>query len=203
MGLMYGEWNDANVIKLKQLWADGFTCSQIANELQAGFSRNAIIGKVMRLKLERRGKTPVRTKQRPIDRPHLAPPPATSAGRIRNPTRLQAVVNGHDPGLAPPQRRNPSHNILAKIAIDAAEPGLSPILRGEKPDGTGIKFSELGPATCRWPRGDPAEPDFEFCGGKSLPDLPYCARHSRIAYQPPKVRVAADKWAMHRADTGS
>ncbi len=43
---------------------------------------------------------------------------------------------------------------------------------------------ELTEDTCHWPVGDPGSPDFFFCGGKSLQSLPYCAHHSRIAYQP-------------------
>jgi GcrA cell cycle regulator len=43
---------------------------------------------------------------------------------------------------------------------------------------------ELNEATCRWPIGDPSSTDFFFCGGKALTSLPYCAHHSRIAYQP-------------------
>jgi GcrA cell cycle regulator len=42
----------------------------------------------------------------------------------------------------------------------------------------------LNEATCHWPVGDPSSPDFFFCGGKALAGLPYCAHHSRVAYQP-------------------
>jgi GcrA cell cycle regulator len=47
-----------------------------------------------------------------------------------------------------------------------------------------LSLLELNEATCHWPVGDPSSPEFFFCGGKSLPGLPYCAHHSRIAYQP-------------------
>ena len=43
---------------------------------------------------------------------------------------------------------------------------------------------ELNEDTCRWPIGDPATPEFFFCGGKPLDGLPYCSYHSRVAYQP-------------------
>ena len=48
-----------------------------------------------------------------------------------------------------------------------------------------LSLLELNEATCHWPIGDPSSPDFFFCGGKVLTSLPYCARHSRVAYQPP------------------
>jgi GcrA cell cycle regulator len=50
---------------------------------------------------------------------------------------------------------------------------------------------ELNEATCRWPVGDPSSSEFYFCGGKALQSLPYCAHHSRIAYQPASDRRRA------------
>jgi GcrA cell cycle regulator len=47
-----------------------------------------------------------------------------------------------------------------------------------------LSLLELNEATCHWPIGDPASADFFFCGGKALNSLPYCAYHSRVAYQP-------------------
>jgi len=47
---------------------------------------------------------------------------------------------------------------------------------------------ELTEETCRWPIGDPGQADFFFCGGQSLTGLPYCAHHSRVAYQPANSR---------------
>jgi GcrA cell cycle regulator len=47
---------------------------------------------------------------------------------------------------------------------------------------------ELTEETCRWPIGDPGSPEFFFCGGAAIVGLPYCAHHSRVAYQPANVR---------------
>jgi GcrA cell cycle regulator len=43
---------------------------------------------------------------------------------------------------------------------------------------------ELSEARCRWPINSPGEVDFCFCGNQPLEGLPYCAGHSRLAYQP-------------------
>ena len=43
-------WTDERVELLKKLWSDGLSASQIAAEL-GGITRNAVIGKVHRLKL--------------------------------------------------------------------------------------------------------------------------------------------------------
>lgn len=41
---------------------------------------------------------------------------------------------------------------------------------------------ELGESMCRFPIGDPGEKGFHFCGCKSSPGDPYCAKHMRVAY---------------------
>jgi len=52
------EWNDYRISELKRMWAEGFSCSQIAKAL-GGTTRNAVIGKAHRLGLEHRA-TPSR-----------------------------------------------------------------------------------------------------------------------------------------------
>src|SRR6476646_7678551 len=46
-------WTDERIERLKKIWHDGATASQIADEL-GGVSRNAVIGKAHRLGLEQR-----------------------------------------------------------------------------------------------------------------------------------------------------
>src|SRR5262245_40116267 len=48
-------WTDERVELLRKLWAEGLSASQIAAQL-GGVSRNAVIGKVHRLKLSSRGR---------------------------------------------------------------------------------------------------------------------------------------------------
>lgn len=169
------DWTDARVDTLKGLWASGLSSSQIAAQLGGGLSRSAVIGKIHRLKL---------------------PVPAGKAARApRSPIRVitkpkVSALTG--PATFSEQRRNPSNNLAAKLAIAETEPGLPPLLRGEAPDGTGIKLIELRPDSCRWPKGDPLQENFEFCGCKSLPDLPYCAHHTRRS-----LRVNTPRGVQH------
>ena len=44
-------WTEERIDRLKAMWAEGSTASQIADEL-GGVSRNAVIGKAHRLGLE-------------------------------------------------------------------------------------------------------------------------------------------------------
>jgi GcrA cell cycle regulator len=68
-----GTWTDERVSRLKELWSQGKTASEIGVAL-GGISRNAVIGKVHRLKLSGR---PSPIKHRPIEQ---APPSPTIGG---------------------------------------------------------------------------------------------------------------------------
>src|SRR5665213_2891489 len=69
-------WTDERVELLKKLWMEGFSASQIAAELGDGVTRNAVIGKVHRLKLSGRAK------------------PASAAPRARTAPRSGAPMIG-------------------------------------------------------------------------------------------------------------
>ena len=45
-------------------------------------------------------------------------------------------------------------------------------------------LEELHDEICRWPIGHPDEPNFYFCGRKSMKDFPYCKLHILYAFQP-------------------
>lgn len=67
-------WTDDSVGKLRELWGQGKTASEIAGILGNKFTRNSVIGKVHRLKLSGRP-SPIR--QRPLD-PSPTPPMGTA-----------------------------------------------------------------------------------------------------------------------------
>ncbi|WP_281409432.1 GcrA family cell cycle regulator, partial [Oharaeibacter diazotrophicus] len=69
-------WTDERVERLKTLWAEGLSASQIAAEL-GSVTRNAVIGKVHRLGLSGRAKPQVQAA-----RPAAA---AAAAPRVKSP----------------------------------------------------------------------------------------------------------------------
>ena len=79
-------WTDEIVEQLKQHWTDGKSASQIASLLGNGLTRNAIIGKVHRLGLAGRAKTPGAN----VARPRRLPPPP--AHRMAGPQRLASAA---------------------------------------------------------------------------------------------------------------
>src|SRR4030081_2846895 len=80
-------WTDERVETLKKLWADGLSASQIAAEL-GGITRNAVIGKVHRLGLSGRAKSPSSS----APRPRKARPPANVFRTMRSAMRGNAAL---------------------------------------------------------------------------------------------------------------
>lgn len=165
-------WTADRVEILKTEWLAGRSCSQIARTLGGGITRNAVIGKVHRLKLDLRRQKPA--------------PPRTERPRPDQPPRKVAAFNV-------PR----AHKRVKPPLPDA----LDGITAGSKPmpdiivdhDIVGIPLIELTDKTCKWPIGDPLEPGFRFCGHQSEEGKPYCERHGKRAWAPipQRSRVAA------------
>lgn len=72
-------WTEKRIAQLAKLWKEGRTASEIAKEMGGGLTRNAVIGKAHRLKLERRPSPIVPFK--PAKLKAVAPAPPTGEGR--------------------------------------------------------------------------------------------------------------------------
>ncbi|HBF30511.1 GcrA family cell cycle regulator [Rhizobium sp.] len=174
-------WTDERVEKLKKLWAEGLSASQIATQLGGGVSRNAVIGKVHRLCLPGRAKAggttaaPARTPKRP------AAPAATRAPNYpaRTPTRPAARTEG-------------ATALKQDMDILPVENTVSlPVISGVSPVSKRLTLTDLTERTCKWPVGDPMTDDFHFCGCDSMDNSPYCKFHAKMAYQPVNERRKA------------
>ncbi len=121
-------WTDERVELLKKLWADGLSASQIAAEL-GGITRNAVIGKVHRLGLSGRAKSPSSTAPRPRK-------PRSSGHMMRVP---RASMRGNT-ALAYDYEAEPEPELI-EIPIEQRKTLL-----------------QLNEKTCHWPVGDPAAP---------------------------------------------
>jgi GcrA cell cycle regulator len=161
-------WTNDRIELLQKLWLEGWSASRIAAELAHGITRNAVIGKVYRLGLSGRAKagsgsvvtSPSHQKgpQRSVQRPANSPRVIGNTALAMHPLVIEAPL---------PQRAR-------DVVVPISEP---------------VTILELRESMCRWPIGDPAQSDFRFCGAKKLPgNGPYCACHSRIAYQSPHDR---------------
>jgi GcrA cell cycle regulator len=173
-------WTDERVERLKTLWSEGLSASQIAAEL-GSVTRNAVIGKVHRLGLSGRAK-PQAQAARPAQAPRLKP----SA-----PAR---------PVQAPPPRPAARPITIGNVVVKPVDAPQTEIAVATSVEVKPITFEKmtilnLTEQTCKWPIGDPGRPDFFFCGRRSDSGIPYCAYHARIAYQPSAERKARDRRA--------
>jgi GcrA cell cycle regulator len=197
-------WTEERIERLKAMWHEGATASQIADEL-GGVSRNAVIGKAHRLGLEQRP-SPVKPGEEK-DVKAAAPAPSAAA----SPPKAAPTPRAEAPRAAPaapvpipgsPQAHAP-HRSAHDMQYRSIGPGgfvrqgpgdqQAPIppapprrLVPAKPspevaDKTGLL--DLNDRICKWPIGHPGEPDFHFCGEAANPGFPYCVTHCGVAYQ--------------------
>jgi len=166
-------WTDERVETLRKLWAEGLSASQIAAQL-GGVSRNAVIGKVHRLKLSSRGRS------------------------AAAPARQKKTVHASTGVKTAPRATTTTRTVTASIGATAlqtqfdAEPVARQYLRPVEdvvvPISRHLQLVELNERTCKWPNGDPLTEEFHFCGNDAAESGPYCKYHSKIAFQPAAER---------------
>lgn len=163
-------WTDGRTELLKKLWADGLSASRIAAQL-GGVTRNSVIGKVHRLGLSGRTRSP--SSGIPRVRKSRDPNSYARGPRMRYHGHSTMVLpygngNGHGNGSAVQTEVRESPDPLANAV----------------PQGPHVSIVELTESTCRWPIGDPGTAGFYYCGSQSKEKLPYCPYHARVAFQP-------------------
>ncbi|MDQ8755940.1 GcrA family cell cycle regulator [Sphingosinicella sp. LHD-64] len=194
-------WTDERIDRLRELWSQGVTASQIADEL-GGVSRNAVIGKAHRLGLQSRpspvkpnepapapaskakaekpaaaprAEAPVREpRSEPVARP-AQPAPAPADGAAEKP---QPIVRSIGPGGF--VRQGPSDQ---QAPIPPAPPRRLVPAKPSPEIADKTSLLDLNERICKWPIGHPGEPDFHFCGNPANPGFPYCVEHCGVAYQ--------------------
>ena len=150
-------WNDEAITKLVELFGRGLAASRIAFELNLGFSRNAVIGKINRMGLRYQGQSHAeheierkKAKAKAIGRKEKRPRPHIRPG-------YSAIENHYIPFLPPEPAKPETMKCCTQL--------------------------QLTKTTCRWPIGDPREHDFHFCGNDvAFDEAVYCGYHMRIAH---------------------
>ncbi len=168
-------WTDECVELLKKLWAEGLSASQIAAQL-GGVSRNAVIGKLHRLKLSGRGRAtaaPARQKKTASSGAGTVKPAARAASAARHVTSSV--------GATALQVQFDAEPVARSYVRPEADNVVVPISRH-------LQLVELTERTCKWPNGDPLSEDFHFCGNDAGESGPYCRYHARLAFQPASER---------------
>jgi GcrA cell cycle regulator len=149
----FERWTDETIKKMITLHNSGATASQIANQLGGGTTRNAVIGKLFRLKLS-------------------ATPLAAGLDETVKRKKVRAEKPERPvPGMPNVQFR-PNVQRIERPIVDVI---VAPHITGR------IKIEHLTAHTCRWPIGDPRNDDFHFCGAVPMAGKVYCAYHREKA----------------------
>lgn len=155
------DWTPERTNALMALWDEGLPTAEIGRRL--GVTKNAVVGKVHRLGLPKRG-SPISKERAPSSRP-AAPRPAPSSRPAAAPAQLAAP------------RPEP-------VAYDPEPERVE-----ARPPAKVVKLGALTSEMCSWPIGDPGTEGFRFCGHQAVPGKPYCPEHCAMAY----VKVSRDR----------
>jgi GcrA cell cycle regulator len=187
-------WTDERVQKLQEMWTEGHSAAQIAKVL-GGVTRNAVIGKVHRLGLSNRtggatkpaDEAPAAAQAEaaaPVPEPVAEPEPAPEPEPQPEPTPAETRAE------APVPQRTPSRDGVRREPAPMTEDRLEVLANLKEIEKTArrITLLELTERVCKWPIGDPTDPDFRFCGLPAVPGKPYCQAHVAVAFQPMSSR---------------
>lgn len=96
---------------------------------------------------------------------------------------------------SPIKRKEDEEEVVAAAPVEAAPPVIEKVPAKPVPErkSGGATILNLTERMCKWPIGDPRDKDFHFCGKGAHGNLPYCAEHAAIAYQPPGKRRDEDR----------
>lgn len=202
-------WPPARVEKLKKLWGEGKSGTEIAEILGGGLSRAAVIGKANRVGCAARGSPANFATYMPTVRRDRAPAvrPAKQAGAInarqgrppkQGPHLKPGAVFGPVATLDPveAQKRSDAASAAGKTLLDAfAAPA----------NDDAIPLISRGRFQCAWPVGEPARPADQLCCGARVQfegnaaTESYCAKHALRAVQRTTLGGKPDVKAYERS----
>ena len=155
------DWTDKQIAKLKKLWEEGFSTTEIGKRLE--ISKNAVVGKAHRLGLASRT-SPIRNET----------VRTTKSAKSKKST---ASLSGKSAKSAPkPSEKAKS---AAKASPKQGGKASKQTIAAAKPVGTPLM--ELSPEMCCWPIDNEGEIQL-FCGRRIFKSKPYCLEHCIAAY---------------------
>ena len=160
-------WTPELIKDLKRLWNKGLTTVEIGNRI--GMSKNAVVGKAHRLGLEGRP-SPIKRDKNKIE---ITEPKVEKVLKEKKDTVKQPIPE-IEPETLEPASFPPEEILKAEPIIEMP--------KSKKGKRKGVQLVDLKPTSCRWPEGDPKDPDFCFCGQECVNGKIYCEEHCAVAY---------------------
>lgn len=167
------EWSDERVAELERHWDAGLTASAAAAEM--GLSRCAVIGKVHRLGLNRRG-VALLTEEEHEQRKRARNKLRTERARIaKAKERGEQIVQM--PRIEPVAPMPVRSRFEGSLNIPLADLRM---------------FSNRGPNQCRYIADEPPGPDYLACGNGTLPGESWCG-HCREIVMPKSTKTQPER----------
>lgn len=183
-------WNEQTETRLRDLWQRGDTAREIANQL--GCSRNAVLGKKMRLGLEEReggGAAAARA----VRGVRLSPEERMERARVsrakwreRHPEKVRVERDRHN-------ERRRAHRSPTPVRVVARN--------GRLVEPLNLPFTELDKNGCRYPTIETAGQQF-WCGRPQDHGTSYCSDCARLAFTEEGYERLISKAAKLRQPAG-
>lgn len=158
-------WTKARVARLVAMTAQGFSSTQVARKLGGGITRNAVLGKLYRLR--KQGLPPKAGEPKPEPKPE---PKAAKPKAAKLPRKQHKQSFGFGAAATPNPATPPTPVPLTDYdGIDPRTPGL-------------LRIMDLKAHHCRWPLNNALGGEYYFCGDKRQGMKPYCEKHNAKAY---------------------
>ena len=159
-------WTEERVGTLRIMWEEGHSASKIASAL-GEVTRNAVIGKVHRLRLSIASMHAINKKNKLRSGEQTAQQADVHDGRCDKEHAAPVAV--------------PAAVESAKSSVESVETPVVEIVN----EVIGCDLLSINDRVCKWPIGDPTDVNFYFCG-KAIKRsaIPYCVEHALVAYQP-------------------
>lgn len=180
-------WTLDRVAVLEDRWGKGWSALEISKELGCDCTRNMVIGRADRCKLQRTVDVTAfwnAEDTETLKRLWGAGWPADKiAGELMRTGKNGALTRGSVLQRAKRIGLKPRHRTISfairkpKAEHTPAVEYVTPECDLRIPEAQRKTFRELGENDCHWPVGDVGEPDFFFCGGAKLKGRAYCSDH--------------------------
>lgn len=173
-------WTPDRIARAKTLWLRGDSAEQISRAIGGGLSRNAVIGKVNRLGLQRgRPSTPKAPTTTRVRVPK--PPKAPSAPKMkRGPGEHRTAPKS---GNVNPFGASSTAEAARKRAEAEAQGAAKLQAFAEPANDDAIPLIGRPVSSCAWPVGTPDRPANQLCCGQRVSGgSPYCERHRAKAW---------------------
>ena len=195
------DWTPELVARLKDLWAQDVPTAKMARLLGPTVTKNAVIGKVHRLRLPMR-KSPIGTHPRSGigSHPRGVARPTRHYAKKPRPSRAKAPPGASLPLPVPEPPPPPPAPLRTPPKPPPPPPPPRNIEDMVVPVGRMISLLDLTSHDCRWPMNAPPRGgEYLFCGEPHFNGWAYCEYHSRIAFAGTKRQASTAGWQPRQA----